>query len=84
MATRNLSEANPENIEMKLGFVNSLMIHSFTFYNEVNFDNFSVELGNYRLQVTAQFHGRVFSRARGRVYLSTISVPAKILPWERF
>ena len=40
MATRNLSEANPENIEMKLGFVNSLMIHSFTFYNEVNFDNF--------------------------------------------
>ena len=34
--------------------------------------------------VTAQFHGRVFFLVRGRVNSSTISVPAKILPCERF
>ena len=39
MATRNLFEPNPENVEMKLGFVNSLMPH-LIFYVEVNFDTF--------------------------------------------
>ena len=39
MATRNLFEPNPENLEIKLGFVNSLMSH-FIFYDEVNFDIF--------------------------------------------
>ena len=41
MATRDMFEPNPENLEMKLGFANSLMPH-FAFYNETRNDTFLV------------------------------------------
>ena len=41
MATRDIFEPNPENLEMKLGFANSLM-PQFAFYNETRNDTFLV------------------------------------------